>query len=184
MVDLSIIIPTSRPNTLAHVLAAIRNQSADGINFEVILIQEAHNFGQFATLRYEPNFRIHRQQPHADNGATARDTGVIAAKGKYLAFWDDDNLYYPHAVASLISTASGHDIGIVRARHQGLIIPSGPQIKPGDIDSMCFCVKKDLAVLIKWADGQGRYNDFRWITRLMSISERVNRSPVIIGEHL
>ena len=184
MFDLSIIIPSHRPRTLAHVLTAINNQSSDGINFEIILILEADNFDQFITLRYGPNFRIHRQKPQGDNGAIARDIGTIAAKGKYVAFWDDDNVYYQHAVASLISTAIGHDVGIVRVRHQGLIIPSGPHIKPGDIDSMCFCVKKDLAARVKWADEQGRYNDYRWITRILALSEQVNRSPIIIGEHL
>ncbi len=182
--DLSIIIPSSRPQTLAHVLTHIHNQRTDGINFEVIVIQEADDFTPFTNFRYGINFEILRQGFHHDNGAAARDRGSIAARGQYLAFWDDDNIYYPHAIASLFCTATGNDIGIVRTRHQGLVIPSGPHLKPGDIDSMCFCVKKDLATRFKWADGGGRYNDYRWINKVAGIAERVNRSPAIIGEHL
>jgi glycosyltransferase involved in cell wall biosynthesis len=182
--DLSIILPSSRPQTLAHVLTYIHNQRTDGIDFEVIVIQEADDFNPFMNYRYGNNFEILRQGFHHDHGATARDRGLIAARGQYVVFWDDDNIYYPHAAASLFCTAVGHDVGIVRVRHQGLVIPSGPHVKPGDIDSMCFCVRKDLAVQVKWTDGQGRYNDFRWITRLLALSERMNRSPVIVGEHL
>lgn len=184
MKDLSIVVPSNRPQTLAHVLGYINTQEATGIDFEIVLIQEADDFTPFTHLRYGPNFSIIRQAPQHDNGASARDRGTIEAKGKYLVFWDDDNIYYPHAAASLFCTAVGHDVGIVRVRHQGLVIPSGPRIKAGDIDSMCFCVKKELAVRVKWADGQGRYNDFRWLTRLLCLTEHVNRSPVIIGEHL
>ncbi len=182
--DLSIIIPSSRPQTLAHVLTHIHNQRADGIDFEVIVVQEADNFSPFMNFRYGTNFEILRQGFHNDNGAAARDRGLVAARGQYVVFWDDDNIYYPHAVASLFCTTVGHSVGIVRIRHQGLVIPSGPHLKPGDIDSMCFCVKKDLAVRVKWVDNGGRYNDYRWITKVVGLTERVNRSPAIIGEHL
>lgn len=184
MKDLSIILPSSRPSTLAHVLNYIHNQRADGIDFEVILIQEADDFSPFLNYRYGPNFTILRQGFHHDNGATARDRGVREAKGQYVVFWDDDNIYYPQAVTGLFCTAVNHDVGIVRVRHQGMLIPSGPHLKPGDIDSMCFCVRKELATRVTWADSQGRYNDYRWITRLLGLTERVNRSPVIVGEHL
>lgn len=182
--DLTIVIPSSRPHTLAHVLNNIRQQKTDGIEFEVILVQEATDFGQYGTLRYESNFRIHRQNPNADNGASARDFGALAAKGKYVAFWDDDNVYYPHAIASVLCTTLGHDVGIVRIRHQGLIIPSGTKFKAGDIDSMCLCVRKELATRVQWADNGGRFNDYRWITKVASLTNKINFSPVIIGEHV
>jgi glycosyltransferase involved in cell wall biosynthesis len=184
MKDLSIIVPTSRPNTLAHVLGYINNQSIDGIEYEVIVVQEADDFEQFKLLRYGPRFSIFRQKPHADCGAAAKDRGILESSGQYVIFWDDDNIYYPHAAASLFSAALGHDIGIVRTRHQGMIIPSGPLLQAGDIDSMCFCVKKELAAKIQWADRGGRYSDYRWISRIMALTDKVNRSPIIIGEHL
>lgn len=184
MKDLSIIVPTNRPRTLAHVLRYIHNQSIDGIDHEIIIIQEADDFEPFKLLRYGHNFSIFRQKPHIDCGAAAKDRGILESTGKYVMFWDDDNIYYPHAAASLFSTSLGHDVGIARVKHQGMIIPSGPSLQAGDIDSMCFCVKRELAARIKWADRGGRYSDYRWISKIIGLTNKVNQSPVIIGEHL
>lgn len=184
MKDLSVIIAASRPQSLAHVLGYVARQSCDGLDYEVVLVQEADDFTQFTTLRYSPRFRIFRQPPSMDAGATAHDRGIIESRGKYVVFWDDDNIYYPHALSTLYSTALGHDIGIARVRHQGLVIPSGPQLKAGDIDTMCFCVRKELAARVSWVDHGGRYSDFRWIGKLAGLTDKVNRSPLIVGEHL
>jgi glycosyltransferase involved in cell wall biosynthesis len=182
--DLSIIIPTSRPHTLAHVLGYIEAQSAHGITFEVVLIQEARTFEEFKWFRYGPRYNIIRQSPGNDFGAKGKDTGIINAKGQYVVFWDDDNLYYPHAVASLFATTNGHDMGVCRIRHRGFIIPTCRGFKPGDVDTMCVCVRRELAVRVKWADGGGRYSDYRWITKIAGLAASVNRCPLIIGEHL
>lgn len=184
MKDLSIIVASSRPQTLAHVLGYIHRQEMEGIDYEVLVIQEADDFVPFQNYRYGPKFTILRQRYHNDFGAAAHDRGLLESKGQYVVFWDDDNIYYPHAATSLFCTATGHDIGIVRVRHQGLVIPSGPHVRAGDIDTMCFCVRREFAIRVKWADAGGRYSDFRWITRLLGLTERVNRSPVIVGEHL
>lgn len=184
MKDLSIIIPSSRPKYLAHLLNYLASQSTDGINFEIIIIQEADNFEQFNILKYDHRTIILRQSPNHDNGAIARDRGLLESRGEYVAFWDDDNVYYRHAIASLVGAACGHDIGIVRTRHQGMIIPSGKSIEPGDIDTMCFCVKKELAIRVKWNDNGGRYNDFRWISKVAKLTTNINHVPMIIGEHV
>lgn len=183
MKHISIITPTARPGNLAHALTYFRAQHTDGIDYEFIVVQEG-GYAEFDLLRYGPRFRILRQGLHADCGAAARDLAIREATGEFVAFWDDDNIYHPHALASVLSTVSGHDVGIVRTRHQGLIIPSGPCIKSGDIDTMCFAVRRDLARRVPWVDNGGRFSDYRWITKVAALTTEINRSPVIIGEHL
>lgn len=183
---LSIIIPSSRPTTLAHVVRDLNEQSADGLDYEIVIVQESDDgFDKFTHITYSPRFKILRQRIHHDCGATARDIGFNESSGKYVAFWDDDNIYYKHAATTIYSVAYGHPFGVTRVKHRGLVIPTFKGLKPGDVDSMCFCVQRELAAQVKWADHGGRYNDFRWITKIASITNQLpNFSPVIVGEHV
>jgi glycosyltransferase involved in cell wall biosynthesis len=182
--NLSIIVPSCRPTSLAHVLGYLDRQYTDGLVWEIIIVQEADDFNKFQTLRYPHRAQIIRQPLSHDNGAIARDNGLFIAKGDYLAFWDDDNIYYPHAVATLFATANGHDVGVVHIRHHGTTLPSGRAFRAGDIDSMNFCVRREIAAKVKWADNGGRYNDYRWISKVSALINTVSYCPIIIGEHL
>lgn len=183
--NLSIIIPASNPKSLTHVVNNINNQSIDGIDYEIIIVQESNgNFNQFNNIKYGPRFTILRQSLHFDCGAEARDRGTSISSGEYITYWDDDNLYYPHAVVSTFLAAVNYDIGVSRIRHFGSIIPINNGLKAGDIDTMCLCVRKDLSTKVSWADNGGRYNDYRWVNKLFRLGDKVNYSSVIIGEHL
>lgn len=184
MLDLSIIIASQRPACLAQILHQLKHQSTAGITYEILIVQEADNFDGFLACSYSPRCHIFRQTPHGDYGAAAHDRGVLEAKGDYVVFWDDDNLYYQHALVAVFATARKHDIGVVRVRHRGLVIPTQQGFKAGDIDSMCFCVRRQLASTAKWADGGGRYSDYRWISKVARVATTINFSPIIIGEHL
>lgn len=181
--DLSVIIPSVRPTTLAHVVQYLHNQSYSGLQVEFIIIQESDPI-LYNTIRYPINSTIIRQPPHHDCGANARDLGITQSTGKYLIFWDDDNIYYPHALATVFSVANGFDIGVVKIRHRGIVIPINKSFKAGDIDSMCFCVARHIATKVKWTDEGGRFNDFRYITKTAGLATTINHSPIIIGEHL
>jgi len=185
LMDLSIIIPSNRPKILAHTLNYLDKQSSDGIIYEIIIVQESdEGFEQFSTLTYNFRTRVIRKRIGHDCGASARDEGFKNSEGNYVVFWDDDNIYYPHAMITMFSIANGFDVGIARIRHHGTIIPTSKAIRAGDIDSMCFCVKREIAAKVKWSDDGGRYNDYRWINKAVGFANKINFSPIIIGEHL
>jgi glycosyltransferase involved in cell wall biosynthesis len=136
------------------------------------------------------NLILKRQPIHDDYGATAKDTGLSMARGEYVCFFDDDNIYYPNAISTMYSTVMGHDIGICRVHYKDTIIPprvgqwgTGSIIESGKIDSMCFAIRTSLAKQFKWAGG-GRFSDIRYLEKVKLLSCDIKFNDLIIGEHL
>ena len=185
-IDLSIILTTTRHKDLTRTLSYLQNQSYCGFEIEVIIIAEMDKSAYFninTTLPFH-QYKIVQRPVSGDFGASAKDLGISMAKGTYVAFWDDDNLFENHALVALYGVAYGFDIGLVRTHHLDSVIPTSAEIMPGDIDTMCLCVRKTLAMKEKWATANGRYADYRWLRSLLLHKPSINRSQIIIGRHL
>lgn len=186
MTNISIISPTIDPKNQQRLLQYVSKQHHDGILFEIILIQESDKPLPFNISNFSCPTQVFQQPLHHDWGANAKDVGIANARGEYIVFWDDDNIYYQHALLSSLATALNHDMGIVRIKHFDCarIIPTGNNIVAGDIDTMCVCVRREIASTEKWADGGGKYSDYRWISKISQRCNSIRYSPIIIGEHL
>lgn len=99
----SVIVRTcNRPNTLRETLISIRNQHYR--NIEVVIVEDGENHSQnmiekeFSDLNYQ-YISLGKQtgRSHAGN------VGLKAAKGEYLNFLDDDDLFYPEHILVLIN---------------------------------------------------------------------------------
>jgi len=87
----SVIIPTyGRSRWLAEALESVLAQSVQ--DFEVIVVDDASP--EPAQVADDPRVRLVRRE---ENGgpAAARNTGVSSARGRYVTFLDDDDLYEP-----------------------------------------------------------------------------------------
>ncbi len=192
--DLSVITAThQRPKHLALCLHQIQQQSVGNLRIESIVVSD----GPDPQARYlsAAGGARYLELPRAQGqwGAAAKDAGLHAARGRYVCFWDDDNLYEPHALATLYAAAVGYDIGVVRVRalrrkQPGrVLIPRrwDGTLRYGDIDTMNVCVRRELACIEHWADGNPRSGeDYRWLQRLRDRGATVRYVPVVIGEHL
>ncbi|MDT3398582.1 glycosyltransferase family 2 protein [Streptomyces sp. B1866] len=119
MVKLSVIVPfynvqTYAPDTLRSLAANARD------DFEFVLVDDCSTDGTPEILeraeRELPGARLVR---HQQNGglATARNTGLDAARGEYLTFLDGDDWLAPGYYPRLLSAIEDLGVDFVRTDH-------------------------------------------------------------------
>jgi len=193
-IQLSVITATrNRPAQLAHCLHQFHRQSPGNLNCEQIIVSDGKDPTAKLLAKHWGARFFELPEPRGHAGAFAKDFGIQQARGEFVCFWDDDNIYEPHALATLFATALGNDIGVVRTRHrlrvrnQLTTLPrhwSGA-FRPGDVDTMCVAVKRELALKESWGDDHPPPGtDFRWLQKLEAHQPRIRYVPVRIGYHL
>jgi glycosyltransferase involved in cell wall biosynthesis/radical SAM superfamily enzyme YgiQ (UPF0313 family)/ADP-heptose:LPS heptosyltransferase/tetratricopeptide (TPR) repeat protein len=103
----SVIVPThNRPEMLVETIRSILNQSYR--NFEIIVVNDAgadvegvvHHLNRDGNITYVRHSR--------NRGlAAARNTGIRVSRGKYLAYLDDDDIFYPDHLETLVNFLEG-----------------------------------------------------------------------------
>jgi glycosyltransferase involved in cell wall biosynthesis len=185
--EVTIITPTNNPENLSRFLYSLSAQSYDGFYYQLIIVQESNDgFTKFNIVNSEllSKALVIKTKINHDYGAAGRDIAITYAQGEYILFWDDDNIYYPHALVSQYINAVGADIGISKVHHLNYVIPCHEDIQPGDIDTMNICVKRSLAMKVKWSNNGTKYSDYIYMYKLMGHNPIIHRSNVIIGRHL
>lgn len=194
--DITVITPTfHRPALLGNCLRQFQQQSVGVLHCEHLVVSDGIDpHARALCSRFGARY-VERDQAGGQWGSLARDVGIQSARGQYLCFWDDDNLYEPHALATLYSAAVLADIGVVQTRYRCRTHP-GQAIIPrqwtgafrsGDIDTMCVCVRRDVARLESWEQQPPPARpttDWHWLSRLMGHQLSVRFVPVVIGWHL
>jgi len=114
--NLSIIIPThDRPSQLGACLESIVHQTYPSSHFEVIVIDDGSKTPiapVISSFRDRLNLTLLTQQNRGP--ASARNTGVAKARGRYLAFTDDDCTLAPdwlQKVEERFDSSSNYMIG-------------------------------------------------------------------------
>jgi len=104
----SIIVPThNRPEFLEKTLVSILNQSYKMI--EVLVISNGINDRNKAVVENlnNPKLRYFHQE-NSGGPASPRNYGIREAKGKYLAFCDDDDLWMPEKLYKQVKALEEH----------------------------------------------------------------------------
>jgi hypothetical protein len=93
--EFSVIVPThDRPTLLAEAVASVQSQTTG--DFECIVVDDASP--DPVTVPDDPRIRLLRRETNG-GCAAARNTGLWAARGRFVAFLDDDDLYTPDRLA-------------------------------------------------------------------------------------
>lgn len=98
----SVIVPTCRhPEILKKAVKSILMQTYH--NFEIIVVNDG-SYDIYLIIESFGDNRIRLLQHKTQKGpGAARNTGIKEAKGKYIAFLDDDDIYHPEHLEILVS---------------------------------------------------------------------------------
>lgn len=91
----SVIIPTyDRPQLLNEAVASVLSQTAGDL--ECLVVDD----GGTVTVHLPSDSRVRIvRRPVSGGPAAARNSGIEAARGRFVTFLDDDDLYLPHRLA-------------------------------------------------------------------------------------
>ena len=108
----SVVIPTyKRFDTLSRAIKSVTFQTYS--NIEILVVDDnepGDNYScgvrkMVSDLKIS-NLRLITQERHI-NGAAARDAGIMEAKGEYIAFLDDDDMWLPNKIEKEIDFIRG-----------------------------------------------------------------------------
>ena len=115
MVDLSIIIPTyNRAYIISRAIQSVLNQTYR--DFEVLVIDDGSTDNTSEIVKSFNDKRL-RYIRHGENRgvAAARNTGIMSAEGKYIAFQDSDDEWFPEKLEKQMAvfTTTSPQIGVM-----------------------------------------------------------------------
>ena len=102
----SVIIPTrNRPTLVTRAVASALNQPGQSV--EVVVVIDGPDSATVAALSVvaEPRLRV-IELAERSGGARARNVGIEAARGKWVAFLDDDDEWLPHKLEKQLACAA------------------------------------------------------------------------------
>lgn len=97
---ISVIIPTfNRPGLLKEALQSLLNQTYH--NFEAIIVNDCGVAVDDIVNEFHEKKLIYLFHDKRKGVSAARNTGIQHAKGHYIAYLDDDDIYYPNHLETL-----------------------------------------------------------------------------------
>ncbi|MDP2045612.1 MAG: glycosyltransferase, partial [Deltaproteobacteria bacterium] len=101
----SVIIPTyNRAGLVRLAVASVKAQTFR--DFEIVVVDDGGTDGTHEALAADRELRV-RRHSHRQGVAAARNLGVAAARGEWLAFLDSDDLWLPDKLARQMSFLEG-----------------------------------------------------------------------------
>jgi glycosyltransferase involved in cell wall biosynthesis len=111
----TVVIPThNRSNLLKRAVESVIDQTFE--NFELIIVDDHSTDGTSSVVKSLADPRIRYMLNCRTKGACgARNTGIFAAKGKWVAFLDDDDVWLPEKLRYQYEKAINvnHTIGLI-----------------------------------------------------------------------
>ncbi len=111
----TVVIPTrNRPGTLSEALHSIAEQTVDDV--EVVVVNDAGDDVSHVVSEFTGELAVRLVDHHVNRGVSAaRNTALDLARGKYVSFLDDDDLYLPNHLALALKLLEPGDVDFVHA---------------------------------------------------------------------
>jgi hypothetical protein len=135
--DVSVVIPTCGRLDLLGCAVAVALGQQD-VSVEVVVVDDASADGTVGWLaaRGDPRLRVVRHADRQGVGA-ARNSGVETARGRWVAFLDDDDVWAPDKLASQLAAATASArgwvyTGEVHVDGELRLLGGGPPLAPAE----------------------------------------------------
>lgn len=113
----AIITTRNRINLLKRAINSVLAQTYP--NIEIIVVDDGSDDGTSAYCKDLPITYIYIPKPESKGGNYARNQGIIAAQGEYIAFLDDDDYWLPEKIEKQVTLLEKYDCELV---HGGRIL--------------------------------------------------------------
>jgi len=155
----SVIIPTyNRNNTLKRAIRSVLNQTFQ--DFEIVVIDDASTESPEKLITAFNDARIRYFCHESNRGANvARNTGINASSGKYIAFLDSDDEWLPEKLECQIKSfenlpvnVGAHYSGLTVVSSKGVVLDRRIPSASGDILSTLFtrnCIGPLSSVIVR-----------------------------------
>lgn len=129
----SVIVPTfNRPELLCQAIDSILGQTLQ--DFEIIVVNDAGIDVAGWIRGRDVGDRIKLLRHRKNRGlSAARNTGLRAARGRYIAYLDDDDIFYPNHLAALVSEAEKTGLAVVYSESCRALY----EVREGDPNPKC-----------------------------------------------
>lgn len=137
-IDISIIIPVYNAGKLIkRCLDSIYDQHGD-YNYEVIVIDDGSTDNSVSIIKTHPVYNRIKLISQVNQGpSVARNKGIMQAKGKYLAFIDADDYWFPDFINKTISFLEKNTCCIAVSVAQKHLTTAGEYEWPESWHSIC-----------------------------------------------
>lgn len=186
MAVISTVIPTTGRATLRDAIASARAQ--DGAEIEVVVVIDKPEDEGLRALADDADVVLFSG---GKGGGAARNMGVAASRGEWIAFLDDDDLWLPAKLRTQLAAAERTGADIVSSRSTMMFADRVPQTgegvpatvysggpvahylfrnrRPGAGRAMLptptLLVRRDVALAVEWDETLRRHQDWDWVLR-------------------
>jgi glycosyltransferase involved in cell wall biosynthesis len=103
----SVIIPThNRRHLVSAAIESVLAQEPFGATLELIVVDDGSSDGTSEVIARYPQAKYVRSE--AKNLSLARNSGMAVARGEWLAFLDDDDVWLPHKMQRIVESIAQH----------------------------------------------------------------------------
>jgi len=169
----SVIIPTSGRATLSRTLRSVQRQRADDI--EVIVISDGEQPAAEAIVREQashwPELKYISGPVSGRWGHAQREEAIKHAKGAYLLFMDDDDVYHRDAFRQIRHAIRRHPdrVIIFRMKRFDRVLWQRPQIEEGQVSTVQFVVPNLPDKVGSWVTNERYASDFDFISETVEL---------------
>jgi glycosyltransferase involved in cell wall biosynthesis len=198
----SVVVPVfNRPEKAARAVRSILNQSF--ADYEIIVVDDGseNEIGvALSDLRADPRVKVLRHDMNA-GGAAARNTGIAAARGHFIAFLDSDDQWLPNKLRDNLRAIEPLRGDWLLFNQLRVVTPLGDStstqgdgllscgvaeflfVRRGQIQTSAVVVPSDLAKRVRFDPSLRRLQDWDFYLRVAHAGAAFHAQSTILTVH-